>query len=64
MHAHVVVGVDEDSNRTVEVHNMDQTAVGYDYFYSDAVVDSTPQPWLYALRVRIVPPLVPALRCN
>ena len=61
MHAHVRAV--EDSNRMVEAHK-GHTAVGFDLFYSVAVVDSTPQPWLYVLRAGIVLPLVPKLHCN
>ena len=61
MHAHVRAV--EDSNRMVEAHK-GHTDVGFDLFYSVAVVDSTPQPWLYVLRAGIVPPLVPKLHCN
>ena len=53
----------EDSNRMVEAHK-GHTHVGFDLFYSVAVVDSTPQPWLYVLRAGIVLPLVPKLHCN
>ena len=61
MHAHVRAV--EDSNRMVEAHK-GHTDVGFDLFYSVAVVDSTPQPWLYVLRAEIVLPLVPKLHCN
>ena len=53
----------EDSNRMVEAHK-GHTHVGFDLFYSVAVVGSTPQPWLYVLRAGIVLPLVPKLHCN